>query len=80
MSPEPPASDVSMQRFSGSGAFDQTTPLLAELFSFSLSLSPSSSLLLLPTMHTKAMKVKGQQTASWKHVLSKVAVYLIQRV
>lgn len=39
MSPEPPASDVSMQRFSGSGAFDQTTPLLGELFSFSLSLS-----------------------------------------
>lgn len=77
MSPEPPVSDVSRQRFSRSGAFDQTTPLLGNLVSLSLPLPP---FLLLPTMHKKAMNVKGQQTTSWKRVLGKVVFILFKEL
>lgn len=77
MSPRPPVSDVSMQRFSRSAAFDQTTPLLGALFSLSLPLPP---FFLRVTMPAEIMKVKGQQTTSWKYVLSKGAVYLVPGV
>lgn len=77
MSPGPPVSGVSMQRFSRSEAFDQTIPLLGDLFSLSLPLPP---FFLLLTMPAKVMKVKGQRTTSWEYVLSKEAVYLVPGV